>query len=75
MQLHLGLGAMAFRRGYLQTVYSLLRLQNTWSKLKQLLRSQAARTYETLHQSLTQVINSVTEDDAFGWFARCGLFI
>lgn len=46
-----------------------------WSKLKQLLRSQAARTYEALHQSLTQVIDHITEDDAWGWFAHCGLFI
>ncbi|HEY9845358.1 MAG TPA: IS630 family transposase [Candidatus Caenarcaniphilales bacterium] len=45
-----------------------------WSKLKQFLRSHAARTYEALHQAITQSINCVTEDDAWGWFAHCGLF-
>lgn len=44
-----------------------------WSKLKQFLRSLAARTYQALHQAITHSINAVTEDDAFGWFAR-GLF-
>lgn len=45
-----------------------------WSKLKQLLRSPAARTYEALSQSLTLAVNAITEDDAFGFFALCGLF-
>lgn len=44
-----------------------------WSKVKQLLRSQSARTYEALHQAITHSICDVTEDDAFGWFAHCGL--
>jgi len=46
-----------------------------WSKLKQLLRSFAARTYEVLQQAITQVVNAITSDDPFGWFAHCGLFI
>lgn len=46
-----------------------------WSKLKQFLRSQSARTYEALHQAITQAVNAITENDAFGWFAYCGLFI
>jgi transposase len=47
-----------------------------WSKLKQLLRSAKARTRETLDQALTRIINDcITSDDAFGWFAHCGLFI
>jgi transposase len=46
-----------------------------WSKVKQFLRSQAAPTYEALHQAITQAVNAITEDDAFGWFAHCGLFI
>ena len=47
-----------------------------WSKLKQLLRSAKARTRETLDLALTRIINEcITADDAFGWFAHCGLFI
>lgn len=46
-----------------------------WSKLKQFLRSQATRTYEELHHAITQIVNDISEDDAFGWFAHCGLFI
>lgn len=47
-----------------------------WSKLKQLLRSAKARTQEALDQALTQIINDcISADDAFGWFAHCGLFI
>ena len=47
-----------------------------WSKLKQLLRSAKARTRETLDLALTRIINEcISADDAFGWFAHCGLFI
>lgn len=47
-----------------------------WSKLKQLLRSAKARTRQALDQALTQIINEcISDDDALGWFAHCGLFI
>ena len=47
-----------------------------WSKLKQLLRSGKARTREALDQALTKIINHcISSDDAFAWFAHCGLFI
>ena len=47
-----------------------------WSKLKQLLRSAKARTTEALDQALTQMINEcISDEDALGWFAHCGLFI
>lgn len=47
-----------------------------WSKLKQLLRSAKARTPEALDQALTKIINEcISDDDALGWFAHCGLFI
>lgn len=45
-----------------------------WSKVKQFLRSYAARTDEALDQAMTDVMYYVTEDDALGWFAHCGLF-
>jgi len=45
-----------------------------WSKLKQFLRSKAARTYEALDQGMTEALNYITEDDAVSWFNHCGLF-
>jgi transposase len=45
-----------------------------WSKLKQFLRSKAARTYEALNQAMTDVLEYITEDDALSWFNHCGLF-
>lgn len=45
-----------------------------WSKLKQFLRSKAARTDEALDQAMTEAVQCITEDDAIGWFNHCGLF-
>jgi transposase len=45
-----------------------------WSKLKQFLRSFAARTYEALNQAMSSAVNTITVDDAIGWFNHCGLF-
>lgn len=45
-----------------------------WSKLKQFLRSSEARTLESLNQAMTEAVDSITEDDTFGWFNHCGLF-
>jgi transposase len=45
-----------------------------WSKLKQFLRSKAARTYEALDQAMTEAVDAITEDDAIAWFNHCGLF-
>lgn len=50
-------------------------IEPCWSKVKQFLRSYAARTYETLDQAMTDVTSYITDDDALGWFAHCGLFI
>lgn len=38
------------------------------------LRSSEARTLESLDQAMAEVVNYITEDDAFGWFNHCGLF-
>jgi transposase len=46
-----------------------------WSKLKQFLRSIEARTRIALDRAMTEAINYITEDDIFGWFSHCGLFI
>lgn len=45
-----------------------------WSKLKQFLRSKAARTYAALDQAMTEAVDYITEDDVSGWFNHCGLF-
>lgn len=47
-------------------------IEQTWSKLKGLLRSAAARTKEALEEALTAVIEQITAADARGWFAHCG---
>ncbi|NMF67394.1 hypothetical protein DP113_25460 [Brasilonema octagenarum UFV-E1] len=47
-----------------------------WSKIKQCLRSFKARTKEALNQVLNQIVTEqISSDDAWGWFAHCGLFI
>lgn len=46
-----------------------------WSKVKQFFRSRASRTYPELEQAMTDVTYYITEDDAWGWFNHCGLFI
>lgn len=47
-------------------------IEQTWSKLKTLLRSAAARTKQALEEALTAVIEQITAADARGWFAHCG---
>lgn len=47
-------------------------IEQTWSKLKTLLRSAAARTKKALEEALTAVIEQITPADAHGWFAHCG---
>lgn len=47
-----------------------------WSKLKKCLRAANATTHEVLSQALTQIVNEqISSDDAWGWFAHCGLFM
>ena len=43
-----------------------------WSKVKQHLRSAEARTAEALGQVSVAAFNSITPDDAKGWFRHCG---
>jgi len=47
-------------------------IEQTWSKLKTLLRAAAARTKEALEEALTAVIEQITAADARGWFAHAG---
>jgi transposase len=47
-------------------------IEPSWSKLKSKLRTVAARTAETLEAALAPAIDSITADDARGWFNFCG---
>ena len=43
-------------------------IEKAWAKLKQLLRSAKARTKEALDQAITQLLPSITAEDAQAWF-------
>jgi transposase len=43
-----------------------------WSKLKNALRTTEARTSEALDAALAPALDSITPDDAHGWFNLCG---
>ncbi len=47
-------------------------IENCWSKVKEFLRSRAARTYEELDEAITQAFEAVTLQDIFAWFQHCG---
>jgi transposase len=47
-------------------------IENMWSKVKQLLRSAAARTFEALQRAVWAALDAVTRDDCRGFFAHCG---
>ena len=50
-------------------------IEKMWSKIKQSLRSSAARTYNSLLQAMKKAFDSVTDDDVQGWFQSCGYTI
>lgn len=43
-----------------------------WSKLKNELRSRAARTLESLQAAVAQIQPTISPENAHGWFAHCG---
>ncbi|HLO41741.1 MAG TPA: IS630 family transposase [Phycisphaerales bacterium] len=47
-------------------------IEPAFSKIKQLLRSLAARTRETLWSSMQSILDAVTTSDARGYFKHCG---
>lgn len=47
-------------------------IEQAWSKLKTLLRGIGARTKDALNIALHDVLESITAQDASGWFAHCG---
>jgi transposase len=43
-----------------------------WSKIKEFLRTQAARSYSALDEAITAAINAIAPQDILGWFRHCG---
>lgn len=50
-------------------------IENCWSKVKEDLRSTAARSYEALDQAMTEAFNAVTTKDMIGWFTHCCYYV
>ena len=46
-------------------------IENSWSKVKEYLRSVAARSRELLDQAVTDALDAVTLKDIHNWFAHC----
>ena len=44
-----------------------------WSKVKQSMRSSAARTFDGLCHAMKYAIHSVSSSDALGYFSHCGI--
>lgn len=49
-------------------------IEETFSKVKAFLRRVGARTHEALQEALAQALETVTTQDALGWFRHCGYF-
>jgi transposase len=47
-------------------------IEPCWSKIKTALRSAAARTLDALNDTLPAVLNTLTAQEAQGWFRHCG---
>ena len=47
-------------------------IEKMWSKVKQVLRSIAARNFDALVKAIRTALNKVSASDLIGWFSRCG---
>jgi transposase len=47
-------------------------IEMMWSKVKQLIRGQEPRAFETLVQAVFSAMDAVTPEDANGFFRHCG---
>jgi transposase len=47
-------------------------IENMWSKVKQILRSIAARTFDGLVDAIRSALDRVATSDLLGWFTHCG---
>ena len=50
-------------------------IENCWSKVKEFLRTRAARTYAELDIAITDALAAVTTKDIIGWFTHCCCYI
>lgn len=50
-------------------------IENCWSKVKEFLRTRAARTYAELDHAITAALAAVTPQDIIGWFTHCCCYI
>lgn len=46
-------------------------IENFWSKVKRILRTLGARTYQALEQAITEAFSQVSEQDIWNWFTHC----
>lgn len=47
-------------------------IENMWSKVKQFLKSAAARTFDALCDAIAEALRRVTRSDCVGFFNHCG---
>ena len=47
-------------------------IEKMWSKLKEFLRGEKARTFNTLLNAIADGLKTITAQDAHGWFDSCG---
>ena len=47
-------------------------IEEMWSKVKQTLRSRAARTFDGLMNAIAAALKQVSLQDVMGWFTHCG---
>ena len=47
-------------------------IENMWSKVKQFLRSAAARTFDNLVEAVAAALQTVSANDCHGFFRHCG---
>ena len=47
-------------------------IEQAWSKLKARLRTRAARSREALERAIPEALETITGQDARGWFRHCG---
>lgn len=50
-------------------------MELAWSKIKEHLRSAAARTVEGVENALADAADQITKNDAIGWFKHCGFCV
>ena len=47
-------------------------IEKMWSKIKEFLRAAKARTFDALLDAIAAALNTITAQDARGWFGSCG---